>query len=343
MAKARRVTPIRSRTIPHRANHRCWHSAQGLHGPAPMRSAAARWLSPGLAAAAMLAFGAPAAAQELEPRAYTNVPVGMNFVIAGYGYSAGGVAFDPAVPLTDADIRTHNALFAYVRSLDIAGLAGKVDIVLPYAWLSGSALYQGETREREVSGLGDARLRMSVNFYGAPALSVQEFASYRQDVIVGASLQVTAPVGQYDSTKLVNIGTNRWSFKPELGISKAIGPMTLELMAAAVYYTENDDFFGGSTVAQDPVYSAQTHLTYNLGRGNWVAVDAVYYTGGRSTVDGVTGDDLQRNTRFGATYAHAIDRHHSLKLHASSGVSTRTGSDYDSIAIAWQYRWGAGY
>ena len=309
-----------------------------------MRPAAARWLRPGLVLAVTLfAFGSPAAAQELEPRAYSNAPVGMNFVIAGYGYSSGGVAFDPSVPLTDAAITVHTALFAYARTLDIAGLSGKFDIVLPYAWLSGSALYLGETREREVAGLGDPRLRMSVNFYGAPALSMPEFAGYQQDVIVGASLQVTAPAGQYDSEKLVNIGTNRWSFKPELGISKAIGPLTLELMAAVIYYTENDNFFGGSTVTQDPIYSAQTHLTYNLGSGNWVAVDAVYYTGGRSTIDGVTGNDLQRNTRLGATYAHAIDRHHSLKIHASSGVSTRTGTDFDTVAVAWQYRWGAGY
>lgn len=314
----------------------------GRYGPPRARRGTARWAQPGLVLA-VLAFGSPAAAQDLEPRAYSNAPVGLNFVIAGYAYSQGGVAFDPAVPLTDANIRTHNIVFAYARSLDIAGLSGKFDIVLPYAKLSGSALYTGELREREVAGLGDPRLRLSVNLYGAPALSVQEFASYRQDLIVGASLQVSAPAGQYDSDKLVNIGTNRWAFKPELGISKAIGALTLELAAAAYYYTDNDDFFGGSTLAQDPIYSAQTHLTHNLGSRNWLAVDAVYYTGGRSSIDGVMGNDLKQNTRFGATYAHAIDRHHSIKLHASSGVFTRAGSDFDTIVIAWQYRWGAGY
>jgi hypothetical protein len=104
-----------------------------------------------------------------------------------------------------------------------------------------------------VAGLADPRLRLSVNFYGAPALSTQEFASYRQDVIVGASLQVTAPVGQYGSARLVNIGTNRWPFKPEFGISKAVGPVTLELTAAATYFTDNDNFFGGSALAVDPI------------------------------------------------------------------------------------------
>lgn len=334
------MAPRRLRIIRQRAKR--YHSAHGQHRQTLARYTAERWARPGLLLV-VLALGSPAVAQDLEPRLYSNAPVGMNFVIAGYGYSQGGVAFDPAVPLTDANIQTHSTVFAFARSLDIAGLSGKFDIVLPYAKLSGSALNAGTLVEREVTGLADPRMRLSVNLYGAPALSVQEFASYRQDLIVGASLQVTAPAGQYDSDKLVNIGTNRWSFKPELGISKAFGAWTLELAAAATYYTDNDDFFGGSTLAQDPIYSAQTHLTHNLGSRNWLAVDAVYYTGGRSSIDGVMGNDLKQNTRFGATYAHAIDRHHSIKLHASSGVFTRAGSDFDTIVIAWQYRWGAGY
>lgn len=307
-------------------------------------AAAARWLCSGLIPAlGVAALASRASAQELEPRAYTNTPVGLNFVIAGYTYSQGGVAFDPSVPLTDAAIRVDTAVFAYARSLDVGGLSGKFDIVVPYAWLSGSALYAGERREREVTGLADPRLRVSVNFYGAPALSAQEFASYRQDVIVGGSLTVTAPVGQYDPDKLVNIGTNRWSIKPELGISKVAGPMTLELATAVTFYTANDNFFGGSTLEQDPIYSVQGHLTYNLSALTWAALDFTYYTGGRSTLDGVRGNDLQENTRLGATYAHSIDRYHSLKLYANTGVSTRTGGDFDTVGIAWQYRWGAGY
>jgi hypothetical protein len=308
-----------------------------------MAAAARRRRSALVAAVAVLVFGVTASAQELEPRAYTNTPVGLNFVIAGYTNSQGGVGLDPSVPLTDASIRVDGVVFAYARSLDVAGLSGKFDIVLPYAWLSGSAQYAGEPREREVAGLADPRLRFAVNFYGAPALSVQEFAGFRQDVIVGASLSVTAPLGQYDPDKLVNIGTNRWSIKPELGISKAAGPMTLELATAVTFYTANDNFFGGSTVEQDPIYSVQGHLTYNLSGGAWVAVDVTYYTGGRSTVDGVPGEDLQQNTRVGGTFAYPVDRHHSIKLYASTGVSTRTGSDFDTAGIAWQYRWGAGY
>jgi hypothetical protein len=273
---------------------------------------------------------------------YANIPTGLNFLIAGYGYVTGGVATDPALPLQNAHLQIHNVVLAYARSLDVLGMSGKVDVVLPYAWLSGSADVAGQPREREVSGFGDPRFRFSVNFYGAPALSLQEFAGYRQDLILGASLQVSAPLGQYNSDKAVNIGTNRWSIKPELGISKAFGPLTLELDAGVSIYTDNHDFFGGKTRAQDPIYSIQGHVLYHFGSRLWVALDGTYYTGGRTTIDGVEGNDLQKNTRLGATVALTVNRHNSVKLYASTGASTRTGSDFDAIGIAWQYRWGGG-
>src|SRR5215831_4277002 len=199
--------------------------------------------------------------------------------------------------------QVHSTVLAYARALDVWGRSGKFDVVLPYAWLSGSADVAGQPREREVSGFVDPRLRFSVNLYGAPALSLQEFASYKQDLIIGTSLQVSVPLGQYDADKLVNIGTNRWSVKPELGISKALGPLTLELATGVTFYTDNHDFFGGKTRAQAPIYSVQGHASYTLGAGFWVALDGTYYTGGRTTIDGEEGNDLQKNSRLGATVA----------------------------------------
>jgi hypothetical protein len=291
---------------------------------------------------ALAALGRGAYAQDLEPRAYVNTPVGLNFLIAGYGYAAGGVATDPALPLENADLQVHSALLAYARALNVWGTSGKVDVIVPYAWLSGTADVMGQPREREVSGFADPRLRFSVNLYGAPALSLPEFANYRQDLIIGASLQVAVPLGQYDPDKLVNIGTHRWSFKPEVGISKAWGPLTLEITTGATLYTDNHDFFGGKTRAQAPIYSVQGHASYTLGAGIWVAVDGTYYTGGRTTVDGVEGNDLQKNTRLGVTVALPVHRHTSVKLYGSTGVSTRTGSDFDAVGILLQYRWGGG-
>jgi hypothetical protein len=295
-----------------------------------------------LAGFAMVHAGTTASAQDLEPRAYANIPIGLNFLIAGTGHAAGGVAFDPSVPLENAHVRTNVAVLAYARSLDVRGMSGKVDVIVPYAWASGSADFQGQTRERNVSGFGDPRFRFSVNFYGAPALALREFSEYEQDLIIGASLQVTPPLGQYDPDKLLNIGTNRWTFRPELGVSKALGPLTLELAVDVAFYTDNDEFFGGHVREQDPVYSAQAHLVYRFRSGIWAALDGNYYRGGRTTLDGVRGDDLKENSRAGLTVALPLSRNHSVKLYASTGVSARTGSDFDAVGIAWQYRWGGG-
>jgi hypothetical protein len=280
-----------------------------------------------------------ARAAELEPRAYSNAPAGMNFLIAGYAYSEGGLSTDPASPIQGAHLNINTGVLAYARSLDVWGKSGKFDIIMPFSDLSGTALVSGQPAERNISGLNDPRFRFSVNFIGAPALSMQEFASYQQDLIVGASVQVSAPLGQYDPSRLVNIGTNRWFIKPDIGISKALGAYTLEFSAGAYFYTRNDDYYGGGTLEQDPVYTTQAHITYSFGGGVWAALDATYDFGGSTTVNGVRNDDAMENSRFGATLALPVNRNYSVKLYASSGVSTRTGSDYKLAGTALQYRW----
>ena len=297
---------------------------------------------PLLLGAILAAVSTGARAQDLEPRLYANTPIGLNFLVAAYTYSHGGLATDPSFPLTDADLEINAAIFAYARSFEMWGQSAKFDAVLPVANISGTAKYAGEPKERDITGMGDPRFRFSYNFYGAPAVSLQEFASYEQDVIVGASMQVSVPMGQYDPNKLVNVGTNRWSVKPEIGASKELGKLTLELNGSATYYTDNDNFFGGHTREQDPIYAVQGHVIYSFRGGIWAALDATYYWGGQTTVDGVTGNDLQRNSRGGVTVALPVSRYNSVKIYASTGVSTRTGSDFDTFGIAWQTRWGGG-
>jgi hypothetical protein len=278
-------------------------------------------------------------AAELEPRAYSNAPVGLNFLIAGYAYSEGGLSTDPASPIQDAHLNINTGILAYARSLDVRGNSGKFDVIMPYSQLSGTALVGGQAAERQVSGLNDTRFRLSVNFMGAPALSVQEFANYQQDLIVGASVQVSAPLGQYDPSKLVNLGTNRWFIKPDIGISKALGAFTLELSAGATFFSKNDDYYGGGSLEQDPVYSTQAHISYGFASGAWIALDGTFDYGGRTTVNGVQKDDRQENSRVGATLALPLNRNYSIKFYASSGVAIRTGSNYNLGGMTLQYRW----
>lgn len=281
-------------------------------------------------------------AQDLEPRAYVNTPVGLNFVIAGYAYQTGDVLTDPSLPLEDAQLQSHSAVVAYARSFGLFGKSAKADVILPYSWVSGSARLQGRLYERDVDGFGDPRFRLSVNLYGAPALSLKEFASYQQDLIVGVSLLVWPPLGQYDGDKLLNIGTNRWAFRPEIGISKALGPLTLELAPSISLFTDNDDFFGGHVRRQDLIYAVQGHAIYRFNEALWGAFDATYYGGGTTTVDGVENDNRQSNVRVGGTLALSLNRNNSIKLYVSTAAVTRIGGDFTTTGLAWQYRWGGG-
>jgi hypothetical protein len=296
-----------------------------------------------LAACVAAQVASTANAQDIEPRAYTNAPLGVNFLIAGYAYSRGGLAFDSSLPVSNPRLSTSSAVVSYATVLDLWGKSAKFDAIVPYTWLSGRADYKGESVERIVDGFANPAFRLSVNLYGAPALTMAEFAGWEQDVIVGVSLRVSAPWSHYDSAKLVNIGTNRWSFKPEAGISKAMGPWTVELAAAAMFFTDNDDFFGGNALSQDPIYSLQGHLIYGFRSGIWVSVDATYFAGGRTTLNGVLNNDLQQNWRVGATAAFPVDRANSVKFYLSTGLYARTGNEYDLAGVAWQHRWGGGF
>ena len=283
-----------------------------------------------------------AAAQNLEPRAYANTPVGMNFALAGYAFANGDVALDASVPLKNGKVEVNGAFLAYARSLDVFGKSAKVDVELPWAYTSGSAELNGVTESRHVNGLGDTRARFSINLYGAPALSLEQYPSYEQDLIIGASLQVTAPTGQYDPARLLNVGSHRWAFKPEIGISKSWSPFILEISAAGTFYTDNTDFFHGHDRAQNPIGSAQAHAIYSFKSGIWGSIDFTYYAGGKTLIDGTASQSLQSNTRLGGTLAIPVNRWNSIKLAGSTGVSARTGGKFDAIGFAWQVRWGGG-
>ena len=290
---------------------------------------------------ALLVMGS-ARSQQLEPRTYANVPVGMNFLIAGYAHTSGSLSTDPALPLTNAQLKLQSPVLAYARSLDAWGKSAKFDVVLPAGCVSGSALYNGAPVSRDVCGLLDPAARISVNFYGAPAMSLEEYRGYQQDLVVGGSLQVQAPLGQYDPSRLVNLSTNRWTFRPEVGVSKTIRPLTVEVAVGASLFTINHDFNGGKTREQAAIYSAQLHLIYEFQGGAWGALNTTYYAGGRTKVNGVENNDELGNSRAGLTFALPVNRYDSIKLYVSKGIAVRTGTNFEILGMAWQHRWGAG-
>jgi len=254
--------------------------------------------------------------------------------------SSGDVAVDPSLPIQNASATVYLEAIAYSRALKAWGQSGIMNLLLPYAQVSASGNVFGQPRNRSVSGLGDPALRVAMNLYGAPALLPKDLPAYRQQTIVGVGLLATAPVGQYDSSKLINIGTNRWSFKPEAGVSVASGKhWTFESIAGATFYTDNDNFLNGNTRSQKPLFALQGHIIYNVGPGFWFAADGTYYVGGRTSVNGKVDNDLQQNTRGGLTVSKAVDTRNSIKFNYSNGVTARTGTSFQTISIVWQYAW----
>jgi hypothetical protein len=280
-----------------------------------------------------------ASTQELEPGAYWPIPAGLNIVTIINSFNWGDMAFDPSAPIDEASATINTAAFVFTRAFSLAGRSANAGVVLPVIGGHVEGLYLGEPAEAGRFGLGDPRLRLAMNLYGAPAMTPKAFASYRQRTIVGVSVTVAPPLGQYDPAKLINLGTNRWSIKPELGVSRAYGRWVVEAMAGVWFFTDNTDFVGGRTRQQDPIAATQVHVTFKFKPGRWLAADANYFTGGQTTIDGKQNLDLQRNSRIGATFSSALDRHQAIRISVSRGAYTTIGADFTSLAVGYNYAW----
>jgi len=282
---------------------------------------------------------APATAQELTPGAYWPLPVRINIVTVVNSINWGDVTFDPALPAENARGTIDTVAIAYTRTLAIAGRSANIGLQMPLLGGHVEGLYFGVPTERDQFGFGDPRLSLGVNLYGAPAMTPQTHAAYRMRTIVGASLTVAAPFGQYDDSKLLNLGSNRWAVKPEVGLSRAAGRWIVEVMAGIWLFTNNSDFSDGHTREQNPIASVQGHVTYRFSPRVWLAGDANFYRGGQTTVDGVTHLDIQRNVRIGWTFSWALDQHHALRASVSRGAYTTIGGDFTAVAVGYNYAW----
>ena len=280
-----------------------------------------------------------ASAQDLDPRAYARVPIDLTFVGLGFGYSYGNVLLDPSLPLKDLDANIQSPLILAGHTMDLFGFTSQIFAALPYAWAQISANYEGSNESRTRSGLGDMRMRISILLIGARPVEVKEFAKKTPGFVLGTSLMVYAPTGQYYSDKVINIGTNRWSFKPEIGISYPLyKKWFIDLYAGVWLFTNNKSFFPGNSVRkQNPLGSFQIDLSYNFNPAMWAAVDLTYYTGGQSSVNGKYDNDNQNNLRVGATFNLPISGRHAIKFAYSTGAIVRFGADFSTISAAWQF------
>jgi hypothetical protein len=283
----------------------------------------------------------PGIGQDLDPRAYTRLPIQTTVLSGGYSYSAGGVVTDPTLPLDDLKARVHSVAAGVVHSFPLFGLTAQAMAVLPVSWADANAVINGQREYVSRWGLADMRLRMSVLFLGGPAASVPQLLKSKRGTVLGASLNVVAPTGQFFSNKLINIGTNRWAFRPELGLSQPLSKRWLiDVYAGVWFFTNNREFFPGNALrTQNPLAAFQTHVSYNIGPRAWAAFDATYYVGGQSTINEDINDDRQSNTRLGFTVVMPVGKRNLLKLSASNGAVVRVGQDFTTVSVGWMSTW----
>ena len=276
-------------------------------------------------------------AQELEPRAYTPSPIGTTFVLGGFGRSQGPILLDPSL---DVDNVEGDLWIATVGVGHIFGLAGRQARVLaigPVAWGNVEGKVGGQPERRDLRGLADPRVKFTVGLRGAPALTAAEFARAPRRLVVGASVTIAPPWGQYESTRLINLGYNRWAFKPEVGMSQPVGRWTIDASAGVWLFSTNTAYYPAHGVkTQQPVVALQGHASYSLPHRSWVAVNATWFEVGDTRVDGARNPDLQRNARAGATLSIPITTRQSVKFAYSTGTTTRRGSDFNTFNVTWQ-------
>ncbi|MBB3000627.1 hypothetical protein FHX57_002979 [Paraburkholderia tropica] len=303
-----------------------------------MSRRSARW-SCGWSCAAVLWQATLVHAQELEPRTYSPSPVGTNFILAGYSHVSGDVLTDPSLPITGVSARINNWLLGYVRTFALANHTASIGLVQPFVSGNLSGLVIGAPTQIHRAGMGDMQVRFALNLFGNPPLEPDVFARTPPATSLGVSLTVQMPTGQYVPSHLVNVGNNRWAFKPEIGLSQPWGDWFFEASVGVWFFTNNTNFFNGQIRRQSPLTVTQLHGGYSFRPGLWLAIDVGYALGGATSVNDASSGTSQANARGGVTLAVPIGHGWSAKLGYSRGFVTRAAGSYQIVSITVQYRW----
>lgn len=280
-------------------------------------------------------------AQDLDPRAYMRLPIATTTAFTGFSFSSGGVVTDPTLPIDNIKANVQAISFGVSRTFNFMGNTSQVLAVLPYSWAQVSGDVGEQFTEITRSGMADARLRFSTLLIGGKAGTLQEIVQAPKKTILGLGLHVSVPTGEFMPEKLINLGTNRWAFRPELSLSQPLGKRWLVDIYSGVWlFTNNNSFYPGNNLrSQKPLGAFQTHISYNINPILWVALDATYYLGGTSSINNDLREDRQENTRVGVTAVIPTGKTTSLKLAASTGAVVRIGQDFTTYTLGWQKTW----
>ena len=298
------------------------------------------WICATFALLGVTSAGVDALAQDLSPRTYWPAPEGTKVLVVAYARQSGDVVTDPSIPISGVDSRIDSAVLAYQQTIDLFGRTGNIQVEVPYVDGTSTGMINDEPGRRDVSGPGDIAATLTINLLGAPSLKPAEFQALRQSPrpILGASIKIVAPTGEYDVDRLINIGTNRWSMRLQLGYIQPLSRKWLFETSAGIWFFQDNDEFLGLTREQDPIGALNFHLVRRFSPGFWASLDLNYYLGGHTTIGGERSADLQRNSRLGVSAAYPFGGRHAVKLGISEGVVTESGGDFRTITLNYIYR-----
>jgi hypothetical protein len=274
-------------------------------------------------------------------RDWQNTPTDLNMVFGYYNRLDTNTPIDTSLPITGLSLNADLYLFRYARSFGIDGRNSAIQLIQPYADISASfdnAQFFSGTKHN--GGMGDTQVVFAHNFFGGPALTAAEFANWTPETFLTGAFWLTMPTGDYDKDRIINIGSNRWVFKPEIGFGTPIGPTWLEINTYVSLFGDNKDYHGNSKLEQKPLYAIEGHYSYTINRALWVSLDATYNRGGESKIDGDWQDNKQENGLLGASLGFMLSPQFGGLVAYSDTVSERTGSpDVNTWTFRLQYVW----
>lgn len=278
--------------------------------------------------------------QEIEPRSYAVVPTGLHAMALSYTFSSGNVITEGSSPVQDLNVTNNVFNLGYVQTFTFFDKLARVSASIPFGFLNGSAKFQGIDTSGSRTGFYDGRIKFGVNLFGSPALAPQDFQKFQEHTVFGASVVISVPLGQYYPSKLINLGSNRWGFKPELGFSHREGRLFYEIYSGVWMYTTNSDYFKSYVQKESSLFTFQAHIDYTFQHGKYLALNGGYADGGETSLNGMEQHDEEQNWRLGATFSSPIfNRHQSIKVMVNTGIATKAGQNFTALTVIYQYSW----
>jgi Putative MetA-pathway of phenol degradation len=283
-------------------------------------------------------------AQFTDPHNYDNAPLAVNQLELAYAYAHSDASTDTALIIAGAKFNLNQGIIDYTHYFGLVRRLWWVEATLPVAGLGGSV--SGTNISGSITGLGDSSYTVAALLKGGPALSVAQFENYKPTTIVGGSLTITVPSGLYNPNKLLNLGSNRWSFNPQFAVSHPFGPeqkWQFDAYANAAFFTHNTSYQRAKIFRQQLLPGLQGHISYSLAERLWASLDTRYSFGGNTFVNSVNQNNAQQNFILGSELNVSINNQNSFVFEFAKPLVHRNGPTYTGFAVKYDYVWGKGY